>query len=68
VRSEASNLVNARVDYRVTPRLRLDVDVLNILMPVRLFLSRLPGEPLGGTDDAQFHPVEKFRVGIQTSF
>ena len=75
VRSEASNLVNTRVGYRVTPRVRLELDVFNILDAAvsdidYFYTSRLPGEPAGGVGDVHFHPVEKraFRVGIATAF
>ena len=75
VRSEASNLVNARVGYRVAPRIRLDLDVFNILNASvsdidYFYASRLPGEPAAGIEDVHFHPVEKraLRVGVTTSF
>jgi outer membrane receptor protein involved in Fe transport len=75
VRSEASNLFNARIGYRVAPRIRLDFDVFNILDAEvsdidYFYTSRLPGEPAAGIDDVHFHPVEKraFRVGVTTSF
>jgi outer membrane receptor protein involved in Fe transport len=75
VRSDASSLFNARVGYRVTPRIRLDFDVFNILdahvSDVDYFYtSRLPGESPAGVDDVHFHPVEKraFRVGVTTTF
>ena len=75
VRSAASNLVNARVGYRLTPRVRVDLDAFN-LFDAKVsdvdyyYTSRLPGEPGEGSDDVHFHPVEKrsFRVGITTSF
>lgn len=75
VRSEASNLVNARVGYRITPRIRLDVDVFNLLDAQvsdidYFYTSRLPGEPRAGIEDVHFHPVETraFRFGVTTSF
>jgi outer membrane receptor protein involved in Fe transport len=75
VRSQSSNLVNARIGYRLTPQLRLDVDVFNILDAKvsdidYFYTSRLPNEPAGGVDGIHFHPVEKraFRVGISRSF
>lgn len=75
VRSEASNLVSARVGYRVTPRLRLDFDAFNLLDAEvsdidYFYTSRLPGEPPAGIEDVHFHPVEKraFRLGLTTSF
>ncbi|HKS24991.1 MAG TPA: TonB-dependent receptor [Thermoanaerobaculia bacterium] len=75
VRSPSSSLVNARVGYRVAPRLRLDLDVFNILNAKvsdvdYFYTSRLPGEPAAGVGDVHFHPVEKraFRVGVTTTF
>ena len=74
-RSGASSLVSARLGYRVTPRVRLDVDVFNVLDAEvsdidYFYTSRLPGEPAGGFDDVHFHPVggRAFRVGIVTAF
>jgi outer membrane receptor protein involved in Fe transport len=75
VRSEASNLVNTRVGYRLTPNIRLDFDVFNLLDAQvsdvdYFYASRLPGEPTAGMEDVHFHPVEKraFRLGVTTSF
>ncbi|HEX7154247.1 MAG TPA: TonB-dependent receptor [Thermoanaerobaculia bacterium] len=75
VRSNASHLVNARVGYAIAPRLRLSVDVFNVLNAEvsdidYFYTSRLPGEDAAGVDDVHFHPVEKraVRVGITTSF
>ncbi len=75
VRSEASSLLNARIGYRVTPRIRVDVDVFNILDADAsdidyFYTSRLPGERPEGVDDVHFHPVERraIRVGVMTSF
>jgi hypothetical protein len=75
VRSSGSNLVNARVGYRVAPRVRLDIDVFNVLNAKAsdidyFYASRLPGEAAAGVDDVHFHPVEKraLRVGVTTSF
>jgi len=75
VRSEASNLFNARAGYRITPRLRLDLDVFNLLDAKAsdvdyFYTSRLPGEPEEGIDDVHFHPVEKraVRLGVTATF
>lgn len=75
IRSEASSLWNSRIGYRIAPRMRLDLDVFNLL-DVKVsdidyfYTSRLPGEPAGGVDDVHFHPVEgrSFRVAVTTSF
>jgi hypothetical protein len=75
IRSDASNLVNARLGWHLTPRVRLDVDVFNLLDAKvsdvdYFYASRLPGEPAAGVGDIHFHPVERraFRVGVTTSF
>jgi hypothetical protein len=75
VRSAGSSLVNARLGYRLTPRIRLDVDVFNLLDAHvsdidYFYTSRLHGEPAGGTSDLHFHPVEAraVRLGVTTSF
>lgn len=75
VRAEASSLVSARIGYRITPRVRLDVDAFNLLDAEAndvdyFYTSRLPGEPEEGVDDVHFHPVEgrSFRVAIVTTF
>ena len=74
VRSEASNLVNARIGYRLSPRVRVDVDVFNVLdaqvSDIDYFYeSRLRGE-VAPVEDVHFHPVEKrsARIAIVTSF
>jgi hypothetical protein len=75
IRSEASNLLSARVGYRITPRFRLDLDVFNVLDAQvsdidYFYTSRLPGEPANGVEDLHFHPAEPraLRIGITTSF
>jgi outer membrane receptor protein involved in Fe transport len=75
VRSKASNTVNARIGYAVTPRLRLDLDLFNLFNSQvsdvdYYYASRLPGEPAGGVADVHFHPLEKpaVRFGVRTTF
>jgi outer membrane receptor protein involved in Fe transport len=74
VRSEASGLMSARVGYALSPRLRFDVDVFNLLDAQAsdidyFYTSRLPGETVA-VDDVHFHPVEKrsVRIGVTTTF
>ena len=74
VRSDASHLVSARIGYALTPRVRIDCDVLNLLDAKTsdidyFYTSRLRGEA-APVDDVHFHPVEKraLRFGIVTSF
>ena len=60
VRSKPSNLVNARIGYRLVPRVRLDPDIFKFLdakvSDDYFYASRLPGEPAAGVDDVHFHP------------
>ncbi|HEX8254440.1 MAG TPA: TonB-dependent receptor [Thermoanaerobaculia bacterium] len=74
VRSSGSALVSARAGYALTPRIRLDLDVFNLLDAETsdvdyFYTSRLRNET-AAVDDVHFHPVEKrsFRVGISTTF
>jgi hypothetical protein len=67
--------VNARIGVRLAPRVRLDLDVFNILDAKvsdidYFYVSRLPGESAAGIDDVHFHPVEKraLRIGVTTTF
>jgi hypothetical protein len=57
-------LLSGRVGFNVTDRLQLVVDGFNLLGRddddiAYYYLSRLPGEPLGGVEDVHFHPVVK---------
>jgi outer membrane receptor protein involved in Fe transport len=67
VRSSASATVNARVSYRISPRVRLGIDAFNLtdakVSDVDYFYtSRLPGEPAEGVDDIHTHPLEPLTV------
>ena len=75
VRSDPSNLLNARLGYHLTPHIRLDIDVFNVLDAAvsdidYFYASRLPGEPRSGVTDRHFHPVgtRALRMGVTTSF
>jgi outer membrane receptor protein involved in Fe transport len=62
IRSRATSLVNLEAGYRITPAVRLALDVFNLLdakdSDVEYFYtSRLPGEPSSGIDDVHFHPT-----------
>jgi outer membrane receptor protein involved in Fe transport len=61
--------------YRLSPRLRLSVDVLNLFdtraSDIDYFCaSRFPGEPLEGVEDVHTHPVQPrtARVSLQVTF
>jgi outer membrane receptor protein involved in Fe transport len=63
VRSQSTSLVNARVGYTITKRIRAYVDVFNLFDRKAsdidyYYTSRLQGEPALGVDDVHFHPVE----------
>ncbi len=74
VRSKATTLAYLRVGYRISPRLRVALDVFN-LFDARasdidyLYESRLANEA-GGVTDRHFHPVEprSLRLTVTTSF
>jgi outer membrane receptor protein involved in Fe transport len=69
VRSQASLIFNARVGYKFDNGLRLQLDVLNLFNARTnqieyYYLSRLPGEPIGGVADRHVHPVEPLAVRL----
>lgn len=73
VRSRSTTLAYARVGYRFSPTLRLDVDVFNLFNRKDndieyYYTSRLPGE--AAVDDRHLHPVEPrtLRVTWRASF
>ncbi|MBA2961951.1 MULTISPECIES: TonB-dependent receptor [Ramlibacter] len=62
-RSASTTLAYLRVGYRVTPKLKLALDVFNLFDRKAsdidyFYVSRLAGEPLAGVADRHFHPVE----------
>ena len=69
VRSQASLIFNARAGYKFDNGLQLQLDVLN-LSNARTnqieyyYLSRLPGEPIGGVADRHVHPAEPLAVRL----
>ena len=75
VRSGSTTLAYLRVGYKLTPHLRLALDVFNLFdrkaSDIDYFYgSRLQGEPAAGVDDIHFHPVEprRFRLTLMASF
>jgi outer membrane receptor protein involved in Fe transport len=57
----STSLVNARVGYAVTKRIRAYLDVFNLFDRKAndidyFYASRLAGEPATGVDDVHFHP------------
>jgi outer membrane receptor protein involved in Fe transport len=69
VRSQASLIFNARAGYKFDNGLRLQLDVLNLFNARTnqieyYYLSRLPGEPIGGVADRHVHPAEPLTVRL----
>jgi hypothetical protein len=69
VRSQSSLIFNARAGYTFDNGLRLQLDVLNLFNTNTnqieyYYLSRLPGEPIGGVADRHIHPVEPLTVRL----
>jgi outer membrane receptor protein involved in Fe transport len=69
VRSRSSLIFNARAGYRFDNGLRLQLDVLNLFNAQTnqieyYYLSRLPGEPIGGVADRHVHPAEPLAVRL----
>jgi outer membrane receptor protein involved in Fe transport len=69
VRSLSSLVFNARAGYKFDNGLRLQLDVLNLFDAKTnqieyYYLSRLPGEPIGGVADRHVHPAEPLAVRL----
>jgi outer membrane receptor protein involved in Fe transport len=69
VRSQASLIFNARAGYKFDNGLRLQLDVLNLFNAETnqieyYYLSRLPGEPIGGVADRHVHSAEPLAVRL----
>ncbi|WP_420133244.1 TonB-dependent receptor [Rhodopseudomonas sp.] len=67
--SLASLIFNARLGYRFDNGIRLQLDALNLFNAKTnqieyYYLSRLPGEPLGGVGDRHVHPAEPLAVRL----
>ncbi|WP_141686690.1 TonB-dependent receptor [Bradyrhizobium sp. LMTR 3] len=69
VRSQSALIFNARAGYKFDNGLRLQLDVLNLFNAKTsqieyYYLSRLPGEPIGGVADRHVHPAEPLAVRL----
>ena len=69
VRSQQSLIFNARAGYKFDNGLRLQLDALNLFNARTnqieyYYLSRLPGEPIGGVADRHVHPAEPLAVRL----
>ncbi|MBI3374698.1 MAG: TonB-dependent receptor [Betaproteobacteria bacterium] len=74
-RSQSSRLVNAKLGYAISKKLRLQAEVLNLMNrkvnDIEYFYqSRLNGEPAAGVGDHHSHPAEPrtLRVSLQLHF
>lgn len=75
VQSDRSFLVNIVGGYKLAPRTRIVVDVLNLLNSRDsdidyYYRSRLPDEPAEGADDVHTHPLQPrtIRVSLRLEF
>jgi TonB dependent receptor/TonB-dependent Receptor Plug Domain/Carboxypeptidase regulatory-like domain len=62
VSSKATSLVNLEAGYRFARRMKIGVDLFNLLDSAAsdvdyFYASRLRGEPLSGVEDVHFHPT-----------
>ena len=69
VRSRQSLIFNARAGYKFDNGMRLQLDVLNLFNAQTnqieyYYLSRLPGEPIGGVADRHVHAAEPLAVRL----
>ena len=68
-RSSATSIFNGRLGYRIDNGWRIQLDVLNLFNAQTnqieyYYLSRLPGEPIGGVADRHVHPAEPRAVRL----
>lgn len=74
-RSKSTTSLNARVGYRFSPKVRVEVDGFNLTNRKAsaidyFYTSRLPGEAAEGVESIHFHPIESrsFRVSFVMNF
>ncbi|MDQ2820698.1 MAG: TonB-dependent receptor [Pseudomonadota bacterium] len=75
VRSNATGTINGRIGYKISPMLRVSMEVYNLTNRRDsaidyYYQSRLPGEPAGGVADVHFHPIESrsLRLNLVANF
>ena len=75
VRSSKTATLNGRIGYKITPRMRVELEGFNLTNRTDAaidyaYVSRLPGEPAGGVFDKHFHPIESrsFRATLLANF
>ena len=74
-RSKSTTSLNARVGYRFSPKMRVELDGFNLTNRKAsaidyFYTSRLPGEAAEGVESIHFHPIESrsFRVSFVMNF
>ncbi len=75
VRSSSTATLNGRIGYKISPRMRVELEGFNLTNRKAsaidyYYTSRLQGEPAAGVDDIHFHPIESrsFRVSLAVNF
>lgn len=75
VRSNNTATLNARIGYKVGPRVKLELEAFNLTNNDAsaidyYYESRLPGEPAEGVADVHFHPIESrsLRLSLVANF
>ena len=75
LKSRATSLVNLEAGYRLSPSVRIAVDVFNVFNAQEsdvdyYYASRLPGEPAAGVADIHLHPTlpRTARIGLIIGF
>ena len=75
VRSSSTIVFNARLGYRVSPKMRVELEGFNLANRRAsaidyYYTSRLPGEAVAGVHAIHFHPVESrsFRLTLAMNF
>jgi hypothetical protein len=76
VRSNSSTTLNGRIGYRISPKMRVELEGFNLanrqLSAIDYYYpSRLASEPAGAsTSDIHFHPIESrsFRITLVSNF
>jgi outer membrane cobalamin receptor len=75
VRSKSTALVNGRIGYKLSPKMRVELEGFNLLDKRAsaidyYYTSRLPGETAAGVADTHLHPIESrsFRLSLVVGF
>jgi hypothetical protein len=75
VKSSGYKEINLDVGYKITPTLKVQLNIFNLLNSHAdaadyLYTDRLPGEPAEGVEDVHSHPLEPIsaRLGVTATF